>query len=201
MVTTQGPGSDPRTVKEDSPAMKTVTFWALDATVLFALSLVYLHQGYHRKNVLFAVWLCNGVAMQLIAAWGLAAGPPTWMNQIRAFEDILTYGLTAGVLVTAFMHRDCPVNRSLLCGVGAMLGLNLLSLFLGMRVERSVQVWLRNIAFFGPATFMLIAFSNIRMDMLPLWINEALEGAGARWGEGTALAAVALASVLRIRRR
>lgn len=177
--------------------MKTITFWALDATVLFALSLVYFHQGYHRKNFVFAVWLCNGVLMQLIAAWGLAAGPPSWMHQVRAAEDILTYLLTAGVLVTAFMHRDCPVNRSLLFGLGAMLALNLFSVFLGMRVDRSVQVWLRNIAFFGPAMFMLLAFSNIRVDMLPLWINQALEGAGARWSEGTALAAVALANVLR----
>jgi hypothetical protein len=187
--------------KESSPAMKTITFWALDATVLFALSLVYLHQGYHRKNPLFAVWLCNGVAMQLIAAWGLAAGPPPWMDQVRLFEDIFTYLLTAGVLVTAFVHRDCAVNRGLLYGVGAMLALNLLSLFLGVHVERSVQVWLRNIAFFGPAIFMLIAFSNIRMDMLPLWVNEVLDGAGVRWSEGTALAAIALASVLRLRRR
>jgi hypothetical protein len=181
--------------------MKSITFWALDATVLFALSLVYLHQGYHRKNALFAVWLCNGVAMQLIAAWTLAAGPPSWINHLRLCEDILTYALTAGVLITAAIHRDCPVNRSLLYGLGAMVTLNVLSMLLGMRVEHTIQVWLRNIAFFGPAMFLLIAFSNIRLDMLPLWINAAIEGANTQWSEGAALASVALASVFRIRRR
>ncbi len=181
--------------------MRSITFWALDATVLFALSLVYLHQGYHRKNAFFAIWLCNGVAMQLIAAWGLAAGPPRWMPQIRTCEDILTYALTVGVLIVAATHRDCPVNRSLLCGVGAMLALNLLTLFLGIHVDRSIQVWLRNIAFFGPAMFLLITLSNIRLDMLPLWIKTPLESAGARWAAGTAVAAVALTGVLRGRRR
>jgi uncharacterized membrane protein len=181
--------------------MKTITFWALDATVLFALSLVYLHQGYQRKNPLFAVWLCNGVAMQLIAAWALAAGPPPWIGQLRLCEDIITYALTAAVLVSAVIHLDCPVNRGLLYGVGAMVALNALSMLLGMRLDHPLHIWLRNIAFFGPALFMLIAFSNIRLDMLPVWIDSMLESAGGRWAEGTALAAVTLAGVFRIRRR
>lgn len=180
--------------------MKMLTFWALDATVLFALSLLYLHQGYHRKNVLFAVWLCQGVAMQLIAAWALAAGPPPWLNHVRLFEDVLTYVLTAGVLVTAAIHRQCPVNRSLLWGLGAMLALNLLSKALGVHVEHSVQNWLRNIAFFGPALFLLIAFSNIRLDMLPLWLRSPLGNVGERWAAGSALAAVAVAGVFHWRR-
>ncbi len=181
--------------------MKSFTFWALDATVLFALSLVYLHQGYQRKNVFFAVWLCDGVLMQLIAAWGLAAGPPSWMPQLRACEDILAYALTAGVLITAALHRDCAVNRSLLCGVGAMLALNLLGVFLGVHVGRSVQVWLRNIAFFGPAMFMLVSFSNIRLDMLPLWIRAAQESRSVRWAAGAALATVTFAGGVRGSRR
>ncbi|HEV2425894.1 MAG TPA: hypothetical protein VGZ29_13780 [Terriglobia bacterium] len=181
--------------------MKSVTFWALDATVLFALSLVYLHQGYHRKNAFFAVWLCNGVTMQLIAAWGLAAGPPSWMPQLRACEDILTYALTAGVLITAALRRDCPVNRTLLCGVGAMVALNVLSHFMGLHVQHPLQVWLRNIAFFGPALFLLITFSNLRLDALLLWITAAGENAGARWAAGTAMAAVTLTSMRGGRRR
>jgi len=180
--------------------MKSITFWALDATVLFALSLVYLHQGYQRKNAFFAVWLCNGVAMQLIAAWGLAAGPPSWMPQLRACEDILTYALTAGVLITAALRRDCPVNRSLLCAVGAMVALNVFSRFLGLHVEHPLQVWLRNIAFFGPALFLLITFSNIRLDTLLVWIGTTRENVDARWAAGTAMATVTLTGVLRGRR-
>src|SRR5215472_6283216 len=104
--------------------MKAIAFWALDATVLFTLSLVYLHQGYQRKNPLFALWLCNGVLMQLVAAWSLAAGRPNWVTNLRRLEDVLIYALTVGVLVAAAARRDCPVNRSLLWGVGAMLALN-----------------------------------------------------------------------------
>lgn len=180
--------------------MKTITFWALDATVLFALSLVYLHQGYHRKNAFFAVWLCNGVAMQLIAAWGLAAGPPSWMPQVRACEDILTYVLTAGVLITAALRRDCPVNRTLLCGVGAMVALNVLSRFMGLYAQHPIQIWLRNIAFFGPALFLLISFSNVRLDALLAWVGFVREDVGARWASGAAMATVSLNGGLRGRR-
>jgi hypothetical protein len=182
--------------------MKSVAFWALDATVLFALSLVYLHQGYQRKNPFFALWLCNGVVMQLIAAWSLAAGRPPWVTGLRQVEDLLVYVLTAAVLVMAVAHRECPVNRSLLWGLGAMLALNLFSRFLGVRVDHAVQVWLRNIAFFGPAIFLLIALSGIRFDMMPLWINERFQTLGGRWLEAPAVAAaVGIFVLLRSRRQ
>jgi hypothetical protein len=182
--------------------MKAIAFWALDATVLFTLSLVYLHQGYQRKNPLFALWLCNGVVMQLIAAWSLAAGRPPWVTNLRRLEDVLIYVLTAGVLVAAAARRDCPVNRSLLWGVGAMLALNVFSKVLGVRVDHSVQVWLRNIAFFGPAIFLLIALSGIRLDMMPLWITERFRTLGGRWLEGPAVAfAVGVVGLLRSRRQ
>jgi len=151
-----------------------IMFWALDATVLFSLSLLYIHQGYHRKNQVFTLWLCFGVLMQLAAAWGLAAGSPPWMNQARVAFDILLYVLTAAVLATALMRRGCPVNRSLLWGLGAMLVLSLFTRFVGSGVDPAVRVWLRNIAFFGPAIFLLIALSNIRVDLLPLWVDSAV---------------------------
>ena len=182
------------------PAMKSIAFWALDATVLFTLSLLYFNQGYHRKNPLFAVWLCNCVTLQLIGAWSLAAGRPSWVNSLRAVDDVAQYLLAAGVLILAVLRRDCPVNRSLICGLGAMIALNLASRFLGVHVEHSVQIWLRNIAFFGPAIFLLIALSNIRFDLLPLWINSMLRTLGGRWVEGPALAAVGIFTVLRNRR-
>ncbi|HMD97330.1 MAG TPA: hypothetical protein VKM93_08415 [Terriglobia bacterium] len=151
-----------------------IMFWALDATVLFSLSLLYIHQGYHRKNQAFTLWLCCGVLMQLAAAWGLAAGSPRWMAQARAGFDIILYVLAAAVLVLAVMRRGCPVNRSLLWGLGAMLVLNVLTRLLGSGVEPAVRAWLRNIAFFGPAIFLLIALSNIRLDLLPLWVDSAV---------------------------
>jgi len=151
-----------------------IMFWALDATVLFSLSLLYLHQGYSRKNQVFTLWLCCGVLMQLAAAWGLAAGSPSWMIQARAAFDIILYLLTAAVLVVALMRRGCPVNRSLLWGLGAMLVLNVFTRLVGSGVEPVVRIWLRNIAFFGPAIFLLIALSSIRLDQLPLWVDSAV---------------------------
>ena len=180
--------------------MKSIAFWALDATVLFTLSLVYLHQGYHRKNPVFALWLCNGVVMQLIAAWALAAGPPPWIGHLRTVEDSVTYLLTAGVLVSAAMRRDCPVNRTLLWGVGAMVALNIFARYLGARLEHPLQVWLRNIAFFGPAIFLLISLSNIRLDTLPLLVSSAFRGTSSRWAQRLIWASSGLVAPLRSRR-
>lgn len=181
--------------------MKTLGFWALDATVAFALSLLYFHQGYHRKNPLFAVWLCNIVTLQLVAAWALAAGPPPWLNYVRAADDVVTYLLAAGVLLTAAAQWQCPVNRSLLWGMGGLVVLNVVSRILGVHVDHSLQIWLRNIAFFGPAIFLLIALSNIRVDMLPLWVTSAFRSVSNLWVEGPALAAVGVFGVLLGRRR
>jgi len=181
--------------------VRVITFWALDATVLFALSLVYLHQGYQRKNPVFAVWLFTGVAMQLVGAWSLAAGRPPWVSQVRVVHDVLMYALTVGVLLIAVTRRDCPVNRTLLWGLGAMFALNLFSRFLGVRVDHSVQVWLRNIAFFGPAVFLLIALSGIRFDMLPLWVSAKLRTVGGQWvEEPVVVAAAGIFGLLRNRR-
>ncbi len=172
--------------------MKALGFWILDASVLFSLSLLYLHQGFHRKNHWFTVWLFSGVVMQLIAAWGLAAGWPRWMDHIRAALDVVIYLITIVTLVAAATHRDCPVNRSVLWGLGSMVALNVFARVISGSVEWAVQVWLRNIAFFGPAIFLLIAFSNLRLDQLPLWINSTLDLVSSRAIEEPALAAVSV---------
>jgi len=151
-----------------------IMFWVLDAIVLFSLSLLYIHQGYNRKNQVFTLWLCFGVLMQLAAAWGMAAGQPPWMYRVRAVGDVCVYLLTIAVLILAVSRRDCPVNRSLVWGLGAMLVLNVFTRVLGSGVEPVVRVWLRNVAFFGPAIFLLIALSNIRFDLLPLWVDSAV---------------------------
>jgi len=165
-------------------------FWVLDACVLFSLSLLYLHQGYHKKNPFFTVWLCTGVLMVLAAAWGLAAGTPRWMSQVRLIGDWVEYAVAAGVLIMAVTRRDCPVNRSLLWGLGAMLILNVFARCIGAGTEQAVRVWLRNIAFFGPAIFLLIALSSIRLDRLPLWVDSAVRLIASGSVEEPAMAAM-----------
>jgi hypothetical protein len=177
--------------------MKLMAFWILDACVLFALSLVYLSQGYHRKNQFFTVWLCSGVIMQLIASWGLAAGWPVWMDGVGTLMDAFVYLVSAAVLVLAVIRRDCPVNRALLWGLGAMLALNLFARALGTSVAPEVRTWLRNIAFLGPALFMLLSFSNLRLDQLPLWVNGVFRSTNSKNAVGMALTARSLRGVTR----
>jgi peptidoglycan/LPS O-acetylase OafA/YrhL len=171
--------------------MKSLAFWILDASVLFSLSLLYLYQGFNRRNQLFTIWLFLGVLMQLAAAWGLAAGWPTWMNHVRAIFDSLMYIVATGVLALALTRRDCPVNRTLMWGLGAMILLNIFTKYIGGPFDAEARNWLRNIAFFGPAIFLLIAFSNLRMDQMPLWLDSVFRNLVAK----TAGPAMATASM------
>lgn len=151
---------------------KILGFWIASSIILFLLSLVYFQHQLHRKNALFAWWLCLGVSMQIISAYGLALGYPRWMYRLWTLADGVSYGLAIAVLVVAFARRSCPVNQTLLYGLGAMVAFNLFVRLAGEHLSERLQSWLVNIAFFGPAIFLLIVFSSIRMDRLPLNIQS-----------------------------
>lgn len=153
---------------------KIVGFWIASSIILFLLSLVYLHHHLHRKNALFAWWLCLGVSMQMVSAYGLALGYPSWMYRIWGIADGISYALAVGVIGVALTRRSCPVNQTLLFGLGAMIAFNLAVRWFGGGLSLDLRSWLLNIAFLGPALFLLVAFSNIRADRLPLHIKSAL---------------------------
>ena len=155
---------------------KGIVFWILSALILLLLSLVYLNQGLHRKNPLFTYWLCSGVIVQLLAGWALAAGQPAWLVYLRKAGDLSSFGLTVAVLLLAAFRRGDPVNRTLLMALGGMLALNVFGRFLEADASPALRAWLRNIAFFGPALYLLTVFSNVPVDRLPLWVKGFWEG-------------------------
>jgi hypothetical protein len=166
---------------------KILGFWIASSVVLFLLSLVYLQHNLHRKNAIFAWWLCVGVSMQLVSAYGLVLGYPRWMNMLWIAADLLSFALAGGVLVLAFSRRACPVNRALLYGIGAMVILNVASRWWGDQLGQNVRIWLVNIAFLGPAIFLLVMFSNLRVDRMPLYLRTPFTGLATRsagCGEG-----------------
>ena len=158
---------------------KILVFWIVSSIVLFLLSLVYFQQNLHRKNALFAWWLCLGVSMQLLSAYGIVLSFPAWMYRLWPLADVLSISLALGVLASAFVHRSCAVNQIILYGLGAMMALNLTSRLAGNNLGAAVECWLQNIVFLGPALFLLLAFSGIRADGLPLRIGSMLRGTSA----------------------
>ncbi len=156
---------------------KIIGFWIASSSVLFLLSLVYLHYNLHRKNAIFAWWLCMGVSMQLVSAYGLVLGCPFWLRRLWSIADVFSFGLALAVLIAAYHRRACPVNQTLLYGIGSMVVLNLMSRWAAGHLTPDQRGWLVNIAFLGPAIFLLLAFANIRADRLPLYIKSGWEGA------------------------
>jgi hypothetical protein len=147
-----------------------VGFWSASAILLFVLSCLWFHQKLHSFNPCFTAWLALGVLMQVIAAWWLCGGRPAWVVQLRIVLDGITYALAALCLVVALLRRD-PVNQIVLAGLGGMLFFNLLAR--GLSANQNLGIWLRNIAFFGPALFLLLAFSTIRFNRLPLTLQHS----------------------------
>lgn len=150
---------------------KPLAFWTACALILFLLSLVWLEQGLHRKNGLFTLWLLASVGLQLFAAWSLALDRPWWFGPAGQASGIATGLLAAAAVAMALTRWECPVNRVIVLALGGMLGLQIISQFL--IDHAALRVWSRNIGFLGPAIYMLIAFSGIRFDRMPLWADEA----------------------------
>lgn len=149
-------------------------FWIASSIVLFLLSFVYFHQGLNRKNALFGWWLGLGVSMQIVYAFGMMLAYPAWMYRLWPIADGASFALAIGVVVIAFLRRTCAVNQVLLYGLGAMIALSVMARWGGASLGESLDSWLQNIAFLGPAVFLVLAFSNIRSDRLPLYIDSVL---------------------------
>lgn len=162
-------------------------FWIASSAVLLVLACVYLAQGHYRKNAFFAWWLIAGVCMQGVCAYGLLLGCPAWMYRLWPAADWFSYGLAAAALATALKRRSCAVNGILLYGLGAMVVFSVGVRCLGAGLGQNIESWLINIAFLGPAVFLLMAFSNIRADRLPLYIDGWLRVLD-REAKGAALA-------------
>lgn len=149
-------------------------FWVASSVVLLLLSLVYFRQNLHRRNLLFGWWLGFGIAMQIISACGMLVAYGPWMYKLWPVADELSFALALGVMIVAFLRRSCAVNQALLRGLGSMLALNLAARWASSHLGTNIESWLQNIAFMGPAIFLLVTFSNTRVDRLPLYVASLL---------------------------
>ncbi|HEV2424285.1 MAG TPA: hypothetical protein VGZ29_05605 [Terriglobia bacterium] len=149
--------------------MKALAFWAACATVLFALLLVVLAAGVHRRNWCFAAWLGSGVAVQLGAACLLALGWQRALRYLGQADEWIAVGLALGAMVEAVIRcqrsgvRD-EVNLTVAIGLGAILAVNAVQTLAarqGFIATSELWTWFRNIGFMGPAVWMLLSFSNI----------------------------------------
>lgn len=151
---------------------KALAFWIASSIVLFLLSLVFFHHNLQRKNLPMAAWLVTGVLSELLAAWGLAAGYHPWMATAGRASEWLGVLMTVTVVSVAATRWGCPVNRALALALGGMLAANMVSEALSYNASLHLEAWLRNISFFGPALYLLVTFSGLRMDRLPLLVSK-----------------------------
>jgi hypothetical protein len=145
------------------------TFWLLSSVVLFLLALIYFSLGLCRRNLYFSCWISIGILFQIFVAVGLAAGSPrpSWMAHAKVGFDLLSYLLAAAAITMAAARRSDPVHMVILQGLGGMLALQLAGRIFGIHLLGPLVIWLRNIAFFGPALWMILCFSDIGLTPAP----------------------------------
>ncbi len=148
--------------------------YILSAAILFFLFLTYFCRQFPKYNRWFAAYLLFTVGLQLLFATGIAAGfmgeIPVWMFAVPGWVLI---GLAA---VTAFRAQDA-VNGIISDGLGAVIMLNLvgaLMIVLG-DAPGTMRATLSNIAGVVPTGYMLVRFSFVMSDGLPLWVSQMFD--------------------------
>jgi hypothetical protein len=152
--------------------MKSNYFWFLCASLLILLLGVFLHQGLHKKNFVFTVWLAGGCVACFIAYVGLALGRPYWFDTARQCSNAISAGLALAAISFGIARWSCPVNRTIVYGLAGMLAAQLFGILMvqanlgGQAQGLPLRAWLQNIGFFGPMLWMLAVFSGARFDRL-----------------------------------
>lgn len=159
--------------------MNPTIFWVACAVVLIFLYAVWLYQGLNSKNPAFTTWLLISIGFQFLGLTGVAMHYPPWCYAAGRIAQWV--GIAGAVVVIGYsVHHwgcsakirgwECPVNKIIVEGLGVMLAFQLGAWLFGN--AETVATWLRNIACFGPFLYMLVCFSGLRMDRIPLWLRD-----------------------------
>jgi hypothetical protein len=141
--------------------------WIASSTLAFLVFLVFFSRQFPRYNWLFASWLLLNVAMQgtycVFAAMGRTKSIPDLPI------DMIGWGLLGMAILKAYRSSDA-VNEVILYGLLAQVFLHAFSVAALQYhpQEGTVRVLASNLACFSPLAYMLVRFTFVYSDKLPL---------------------------------
>ena len=141
--------------------------WIASSTLAFLVFLVFFARQFPRYNWLFAAWLLLNVAMQ--GAFAIFAA----FNQTKHIPDvpITIIGWTLLTLALLKAHRSPDaVNEVIFSGLVAQIflqGVSVSALHF-YRQDGPARIIASNLACFSPLAYMLVRFTFVYSDSLPL---------------------------------
>ncbi len=141
--------------------------WIASSTLAFLVFLVFFSRQFPRYNWLFASWLLLNVAMQ--GTFGVFAA----VGRTRSIPDIpidlIGWVLLGLAILKAYRSSDA-VNEVILYGLLAQVFLHAFSVAALQfhPQEGSVRILASNLACFSPLAYMLVRFTFVYSDKLPL---------------------------------
>ena len=152
---------------ESGPKESKVTLWIIASTLLFLVFIVFFGRQFPRYNWLFASWLLFGILLQsafaVLAAIELTEHIPDFPLAIGGY-------ILVGLAILKAHRSQDAVNEIIFSGLLALLFLHGVSIAAGFFYDEDSQtaVWAQNLAFFAPLGYMLIRFTFVYSDKLPL---------------------------------
>jgi hypothetical protein len=156
--------------------------WIASSSLAFLLFVVFFARQFPRYNWLFASWLLFNVAMQGAFAILVATGKTKSIPDIPV--TVLGWTLIGLALLKAYRASDA-VNAVICAGLIAQVFLHAFSVVLVYfyKLDGSRWVLASNLACFSPLAYMLVRFTFVYSDKLPLLTRIRELGFGARAAE------------------
>jgi len=144
-----------------------MTLWIIASTLLFLVFIVFFGRQFPRYNWVFAAWLLLGILLQIgfavLASLKLTEHIPELPLAVVGF---ILVGLAA---LKAHRSQDA-VNEVIFSGLLAVIFLQCVSAAVVYFYHKDSQtgVLAENLAFFAPLGYMLVRFTFVYSDKLPL---------------------------------
>jgi len=141
-----------------------------------ALLFLFSHLQLYRRHPFFMLWLLAAPLANL-AVWVLYwAGEARLLARAEVGLDVLEYALLIGTLVVSVIQWHDPSSVVLRRGISALIIFTLA----GRQAADyhfagglgTVLANITNASFLGPIAYMVVKFSGIRLELIPLWLHE-----------------------------
>ncbi len=156
--------------------MKTYGLYLAACGLQLVLLFLFSHLQLYRRHPVFMIWLLAAPLANL-AIWVLF-----WTGEFQVLAraevglDILEYALLLGSLVMAVLQWHDSASVVLRRGIIALFIFTLAGrVAANLHLAGGLGVLLANItnaSFLGPVAYMVVKFSGLRLERIPLWLRE-----------------------------
>ena len=156
--------------------MKTYALYFVACSLHLVLLFLFSHLQLYRRHPVFMLWLL-ATPLANLSIWVLY-----WAKEFRSLAptqwgiDVLWYALLAGALLMSIARWNDPAGAVLRRGIVALLAFTVVGRVASkMHLAGSLGTALANImnaCYLAPTLYMVVKFSGVRLERIPLWLRE-----------------------------